>query len=59
MRSYQPQTVIANDENAGMSVAYATTIEAHISKKIAEMPSEIWTFTMEDGTTVDKEVVLK
>jgi ATP-dependent helicase/nuclease subunit A len=34
-------------------------IHAAISKKIAEMPSEIWTFTMEDGTTVDKEVVLK
>lgn len=59
MHSYDPATTITNDANAGMEVKYVANITKYIDSKLAAFKSEVWTFTLTDGTTVKKEMVVK
>lgn len=53
-------TTITNDGGAGMSVEYLTESgQKSIEVIMQSLPSEVWTFTLADGTTVEKEVVVK
>ncbi|MBR4856963.1 MAG: hypothetical protein IKU94_10115 [Bacteroidaceae bacterium] len=33
--------------------------EEFLTRAMASLPSELWTFTLEDGSTVEKQVIVK
>ena len=57
LHSLYPATTVTNDEGAGIGIEYVADTKNYIDNKTTKN-TEVWTFTLTDGSTVKKEVVV-